>query len=358
MGLPNTGKTTIFNALTGSRGLVASYPFSTVEPNTGVVAVPDPRLERLAAIYRSRKVTPTTVTFVDVAGLVRGASRGEGLGNQFLGYLRTTDALALVARCFFDANVPHVDAVLDPVRDTETVLLELVLADLETVTTRQGNVERLLQLGKFQEPALRDLLVRVRRQLEEGGPARQLSLNTEERRMVAELQLLTLKPMLYVANVEEAALPAPPDAPAGPLAAHAAAQGAVMVAIAGKLEAELAELDPPDAQAYRDSLGLREPGTDAVIRAAYRLLGLVTYFTGNDSELRAWAIPEGFSTLAAAGKVHTDFQRGFIRAEVLGSTDLLAVGTVAAAREQGKVRLEGRDYLVRDGDILQFRFNV
>jgi len=358
VGLPNAGKTTIFNAITGARGLVASYPFSTVEPNTGVVAVPDPRLQRLAPIYRSRKVTPTTVTLVDVAGLVKGASLGEGLGNQFLGHLRTTDALALVVRCFADANVPHVEAAPDPVRDAETVLLELVLADLETVTVRQEKVERLLQLGKVQEPTLRDLLARVRRQLEDGQPARQLALGVDERRLLAELQLLTLKPVLYVANVEEAALAVPTNGPAPSLAAHAGAHGALMVAMAGKLEAELAELDPADARAYRDSLSLREAGTDAVIQAAYRLLGLVTFFTGNESELRAWAIPAGLPALAAAGKVHTDFQRGFIRAEVLASTDLLAAGALAAAREQGRVRLEGRDYVVRDGDILQFRFNV
>ncbi len=328
-----------------------------MEPNTALIAVPDARLAPLAGVYRSRKVTPTTVTVVDVAGLVKGASQGEGLGNQFLGHLRATHALAMVVRCFVDAHVPHVEAALNPLADVDTVNLELVLADLGTVSQRYARVEKLVQLGKSQDAAYLEVLRRLRSLLDGGAPARSLDLNPADERMLRDLQLISLKPLVYVANVAEADLRTDQSALRASLAARAAQEGVPLVVLSAKLEAQLAQLAPEDARAYRESLALPEPGAHTLIRAAYQLLGLVTFFTANETELRAWTLRAGQHALDAAGIVHTDFQRGFIKAEVVSYADLVAAGTLAAARNQGRVRVEGRDYVVQDGDILLFRFS-
>jgi GTP-binding protein YchF len=355
VGLPNVGKTTLFNALTHSRASVATYAFSTVEPNTAVVQVPDPRLQRLAAIYRPRKITPTVVTFVDVAGLVKGASRGEGLGNQFLGHLREVDALAMVVGCYAGS----MEEPAAPLAQVQTVTLELVLADLETVSKRHEKTEKLVQIGKSKDTTYLEVLTRLRQHLDGGAPARTLPWTTEERVLLRDLQLLSLKPVLYIANVAEGAVAeGAATAALAPLATTAGAEQAPLVTVSAQIEAELGELDPAEAESYRESLGMTEPGTYAVIRAAYQQLGLLTFFTAGDTEVRAWTIRGGLRAPQAAGTVHSDFERGFIKAEVIASADLLAAGSVAAAREQGKVRLEGKDYLIREADIVLFRFNV
>ncbi len=358
VGLPNAGKTTLFNALTGARATVAEYAFSTVEPNVATVPVPEPRLLPLGAIYRAKKITPTTITFVDVAGLVRGASRGEGLGNQFLGHLRSTDAMVLVVRFFPDPALPAAQPDPDPAGDAETVTLELNLADLEVVIRRQAKVERQVQVGKSAEAAALAPLARVREHLDRGAPARTLRLGLEERPVLQDLELLTGKPLLYVANLAERDLGTDAGAMLAPLRARAALEDATVVTIAARMEADLHDLEAADAHAYLESLGLTEPRTHGLIREAYRMLGLVTFFTGNETELRAWTVRSGLRAPEAAGVVHTDFQRGFIKAEVVGSDDLLAAGSIARARAQGKMRLEGRDYVVQEGDVMLFRFNV
>jgi GTP-binding protein YchF len=320
--------------------------------------VPDPRLPRVGAIYRPKKITPTTITFHDVAGLVRGASHGEGLGNQFLGHLRSTDALVLVVRCFPDPVAPTSAPAADPAGDAETVALELGLADLETVMRRQEKIERQVQVGKSSDAAALPLLVRLRAHLDGGAPARTLPLRPEERPLLQDLQLLTYKPLLYVANLSESDLGRDKPAPLVPLRERAALEDAAVVTVAAKMEADLRDLEPADADAYLQSLGLHEPATLGLIRAAYQLLGLVTFFTGNETEVRAWAIRSGSRAPEAAGVVHTDFQRGFIKAEVIACDALLAAGSLASARAHGKMRLEGRDYVVQDGDVMLFRFNL
>jgi GTP-binding protein YchF len=336
------GKTTLFNALTHSRAGVATYAFSTVEPNTAVVEVPDPRLQRLAAIYRPKKITPTVVTFVDVAGLVKGASRGEGLGNQFLGHLREVDALAMVVGCYAGPTAEPAA----PLAQVQTVTLELVLADLETVSKRHEKTEKLVQIGKSKDTTYLDVLRRLRHHLDGGAPARTLPWTAEERVLLRDLQLLSLKPVLYIANVAEDAV-AEGAAAAGlaPLATSAGAEQAPLVTVSAKIEAELGELEPAEAESYRESLGMKE-------------LGLLTFFTAGETEVRAWTIRAGLRAPQAAGTVHSDFERGFIKAEVIASADLLAAGSVAAARERGQVRLEGKDYLIHEADIVLFRFNV
>lgn len=310
----------------------------------------------MGSIYQPQKVTPTTITFHDVAGLMKGASHGEGLGNQFLGHLRSTDALVLVVRCFPDPMAPT--GAADPGGDAETVALELGLADLESVIRRQEKIERQVLVGKSSDAAALPLLVRLRAQLDGGAPARTLAVGPEERPVLQDMQLLTQKPLLYVANVTEGDLGREELASLVPLKARAAREGATVVTIAARMEADLRDLEPADADAYLDSLGLREPATLGLIRAAYQMLGLVTFFTGNDTEVRAWTVRSGARAPEAAGAVHTDFQRGFIKAEVIACDELLAAGSVATARAQGKMRLEGRDYVVQDGDVMLFRFNL
>ena len=355
VGLPNAGKSTLFNALTRAGAQVGNYPFTTIEPNTGVVAVPDARLERLAAIFSPPRVIPTTVTFTDIAGLVRGASRGEGLGNQFLGHIRECDAIVLVARGFEDPDVSHVEGAVDPTRDLEVVELELQLADLETLTRRLDRSERTARLQKEKATEAIDTLRRAHDHLDAGRPVRTLHLTEEERGHLHDLFLLTALPLIVVVNVGEA------DAGSSPspqLAELARDHGGDCLTISARIEAEIVELPPEDRDGFLASLGLREPGLDRLAREAYALLDLITFFTAGEKEVRAWTLRRGGTALEAAGAIHTDFARGFIRAEVVDAEELIAAGSYTAVREAGRQRLEGRDYVVRDGDVVHFRFNV
>lgn len=359
VGLPNAGKSTLFNALTRAGAAVGSYPFTTIEPNTGVVAVPDPRLHALAAVFSPPRVIPATVTFTDIAGLVRGAHRGEGLGNQFLGHIREADAIAVVVRGFADPDVTHVEGDVDPVRDLEVLELELVLADLETVDRRLERTERTARLQRDHATERIATLRRVRRHLDEGAPVRTLGLAAEEAATLGDLCLLTAKPMLVVVNVdEERAATGDDDPMVAAVADRARRSGGETLAISARIEAELVELEPEDRSAFLRSLGLSQPGLDRLARAAYGLLRLLTFFTAGEKEVRAWTVRRGATIVEAAGTIHSDFARGFIRAEVVDAETLVAAGSWAAVREQGRLRIEGRDYLVRDGDVVHVRFNV
>ncbi len=358
VGLPNVGKSTLFNALTRAGAEVASYPFTTIDPNVGVVAVPDARLDRVAALVQPDKVTPTTITFVDIAGLVKGASLGEGLGNQFLGHIRNVDAVAMVVRCFRAPDIPHTTEDLDPRSDIEIINLELALADLATVEKRLEKVRAASKGGPKEYQAELKLLQRLQGTLSEGGRAEQAPREGEEASIVMGYGLLTSKPQLYVANVDEEALSGGDGLIQAVLDAGEAA-GVEVVRICAQLEADLAEWPIDEARAYRAELGLRESGLEQVISAGYRLLNLVTFFTATGGrELRAWTVVEGSSAWEAAGKIHTDMQKGFIRAEVVHCDVLLDAGSFADARERGLLRLEGRDYRIQDGDVVHFRFNV
>ncbi len=357
VGLPNVGKSTLFNALTRAGAAVASYPFTTIEPNVGIVEVPDPRLHDVAAIVQPDEVKPTTIEFVDIAGLVAGAHKGEGLGNQFLGHIRNVDAVALVVRCFEDPDVAHVTAELDPLADAEVLDLELMLADLGTVERREEKARSAAKAQPKEHAAELELLARVREHLARGSLAALLPLTPKEAEMLVPLNLLTAKPRLYVANVGEDALPE-----GGPLAAHvirrAEAEGAQAVVICAACEADLADWAPEEAAEYRAELGLEASGLERLITASYRLLDLVTFFTATGTNVvRAWTLRRGQTVYEAAGKIHTDMQRGFIRAEVVAHADLVRVGDFARAREHGLLRLEGRDYQVQDGDVVHIRFS-
>jgi ribosome-binding ATPase len=355
VGLPNAGKSTLFNALTRAGAQVGNYPFTTIEPNTGIVPVPDGRLERLAAIFSPPRVIPATVTFTDIAGLVRGASRGEGLGNQFLGHIRECDAIALVARAFEDADVSHVEGAVDPVRDLEVVDLELQLADLESVSRLLERLEKTARLQKDKAIEAIDALRRARDHLDSGEPLRTLRLSTEERDHLRDLSLLTLHPLIVVVNVGEAQAGQDPPAEVAELARR---HGGDALVISARIEAEIVELPPDDRREFLDSLGLSEPGLDRLAREAYALLELITFFTAGEKEVRAWTLRRGGSAVEAAGTIHTDFARGFIRAEVVDAQALIEAGSYAAVRDAGRQRVEGRDYVVRDGDVVHFRFNV
>jgi GTP-binding protein YchF len=355
VGLPNAGKSTLFNALTRAGAVVGNYPFTTIEPNTGVVPVPDPRLDRLAAIFHPPRVIPATVTFTDIAGLVRGASRGEGLGNQFLGHIRECDAICLVARAFEDADVSHVEGAVDPCRDLEVVDLELQLADLEAVTRRLERMEKTARLQRDKATEAIEALRRAHAHLDSGQPLRTLGLSVDERSHLRELFPLTLHPLIVVVNVAEADAATPPPADVAELARR---HGGDALVISARIEAEIAELPPEDRPAFLESIGLAEPGLDRLAREAYGLLELITFFTAGEKEVRAWTLRAGGSAVEAAGVIHTDFAKGFIRAEVIDAEELIAGGSYAAVREAGRQRLEGRDYLVRDGDVVHFRFNV
>ena len=353
VGLPNVGKSTLFNALTKAAVPAANYPFCTIEPNVGVVPVPDPRLRRIAEISRSAKVTPATVEFVDIAGLVAGASKGEGLGNQFLAHIRETDGIIDLVRCFEDENVAHVAGHVDPVADIETIQMELALADLATVDRVLDRVAPKARSGDPESIRFEGVLKRVRERLDQGKPARGVELQAEELKLLQPLCLLTTKPAIYVANVSEQGLSGNPLLER--VREFAAKEGAPVVAICAALEAEMADMAEDDKQAFLADIGLEEPGLDRVVHAAYGLLGLQTFFTTGPKETRAWTIHKGETAPQAAGTIHTDFERGFIRAEVISCEDFLACGGEQGAKEAGKMRLEGRDYVVREGDIIYFR---
>jgi len=356
VGLPNVGKSTLFNALTKAGIQAENYPFCTIDPNVGMVLVPDPRLEALAAIVKPQKIVPATVEFVDIAGLVAGASKGEGLGNQFLAHIRETDAIAQVVRCFANDDVIHVSGRVDPREDIETISTELALADLAAVEKALLRAEKAAKAGGREALERKALLERVQAHLDTGAPVRTLALAATEREQLRELFLLTAKPVLYIANIAEDGFVDNPllDQVRG----IAEREGAEMVPVCAAIEAELAELEDADKAEFLADYGLSEPGLDRVIHAAYKLLGLETYFTAGPKEVRAWTVRAGATAPQAAGVIHTDFERGFIRAEVIAYADYIACGGESGAREAGKWRLEGKDYMVQEGDVMHFRFNV
>jgi hypothetical protein len=356
VGLPNVGKSTLFNALTQSAAAqAANYPFCTIEPNVGEVPVPDPRLDTLAAIAKSAQVVPTRLTFVDIAGLVRGASKGEGLGNQFLAHIREVDAIAYVLRCFEDSDVVHVEGRVDPIADAETIETELMLADLDSLERRVPVLEKKVRGQDKEAKQTLALLERALVLLREGKPARLAAVSEEEQAAFKSLGLLTSKPVLYVCNVDEASA-ATGNLHSERVEALAQAEGAGCIVISAKIEAELAELPPEERKVYLAELGLAEPGLNRLIREGYKLLGLITYFTAGPKEARAWTVPQGTRAPQAAGVIHSDFEKGFIRAETIAYEDYVALSGEAGAREAGKLRLEGKDYVVKDGDVLHFRF--
>ncbi|MEM0950003.1 MAG: redox-regulated ATPase YchF [Pseudomonadota bacterium] len=358
VGLPNVGKSTLFNALTRTAAAqAANFPFCTIEPNVGEVSVPDDRLDRLAEIAKSKQVIPARMTFVDIAGLVKGASKGEGLGNQFLANIREVDAIAHVLRCFEDGDVTHVEGRVDPVADAETIETELMLADLESVEKRLQGIVRKVRGGDKEAVAQERLLQAAKAALEEGRPARTVEFAEEDRKAWAGLQLLTTKPVLYVCNVAEDEA-ATGNAHSAAVADMAAREGAASVVISAKIEEEISQLEPDEATLFLDELGLSEAGLDRMIRAGYALLQLQTYFTAGPKEARAWTIPAGTPAPKAAGVIHGDFERGFIRAETVAYDDYIALGGEQAARDAGKLRAEGKGYTVKDGDVLHFLFST
>ena len=356
VGLPNVGKSTLFNALTQTAlAQAANYPFCTIEPNVGEVAVPDPRMDKIAKIAGSAEILPTKLTFVDIAGLVRGASKGEGLGNQFLANIREVDAIAHVVRCFEDSDVTHVEGGVDPIRDIETIETELMLADLDSLERRIDPLEKKVRGGDKESAASLDLMKRAMTLLTAGKPARMVERKPEEEAELQRLGLMTAKPVLFVCNVDEAAA-ATGNEFSAKVEARAKEEGAVATVISAKIEAEIAMLPPEERQEFLDTVGLKEPGLDRMIRAGYELLGLITYFTAGPKETRAWTVTRGTKAPQAAGVIHTDFEKGFIRAETISYQDYVALGGEAGAREAGKLRLEGKGYVVQDGDVMHFRF--
>ncbi len=356
VGLPNVGKSTLFNALTAAEIAAENYPFCTIEPNVGVVPVPDPRLDVLSGIVGPEKVIPTTMEFVDIAGLVAGASKGEGLGNQFLANIRETNAIAHVVRCFENDDVTHVSGKIDPIDDIETINTELALADLESVERQLDKVSRTAKTGQKDAIAHRDALAGIKAHLDEGNPVRSMELTDMQAEILRSVHLITQKPVMYVANVDEGGFEDNPHLDA--VREYAQNEGAEVVAICAAIEAEIALLDDDDKAVFLDDLGFDEPGLNRVIRHGYALLGLQTYFTAGPKEVRAWTTKVGATAPQAAGEIHTDFERGFIRAEVVGYDDYVTGNGEQGAKEAGRLRLEGKEYIVQEGDVMHFRFNV
>ncbi len=359
VGLPNVGKSTLFNAITKAGAESANYPFCTIEPNIGMVTVPDERINVLSKMYDSDKTTYATIEFVDIAGLVKGASKGEGLGNKFLSHIRQTDAIAHIVRCFEDEKIVHIEGKIDPIKDIETISLELILADLETIAKRQEKVIKLIKANDKKAMLEKDLLDRLTKHLEASKPARTFDFSEEEKELLKETYLLTNKPTIYVANVsEEQLLDIENDKYVNEVKKYAINEGAKFVFLCAKLEEDLSELDDQDRLMLMKDYNIEESGLDKLIKASYSLLGLISYLTAGKQEVRAWTITKGTKAPQAAGKIHSDFERGFIKAEVVSYEDLVKYGSMNVVKEKGLVRLEGKEYVIKDGDIILFRFNV
>ena len=359
VGLPNVGKSTLFNAITKAGAESANYPFCTIEPNVGIVNVPDERIDVLSKMYETDKSTYATIEFVDIAGLVKGASQGEGLGNKFLSHIRETDAIAHIVRCFEDEQIVHVSGRIDPIDDIETISLELILADMETITKSIARYEKIAKSGDKTAKATLELLAKLQKHLEEQKPIRTYNFEDDEKELLKEVYLLTIKPIIYVANVSENQITTmETDEKVMKVKEYAKNEDAKVVTLCAKLEEDLSELDDEDRVSLMQEYGINESGLDKLVKASYSLLGLISYLTAGKQEVRAWTIKNGTKAPQAAGKIHSDFERGFIKAEVISYEDLVEYGSTTAAKEKGLVRLEGKEYIVKDGDVILFRFNV